>query len=208
MNAVKYYLITDGPLLSAVKTSIKMKRELLESAHAFKDERGAKSFFLSHVEPAVKGLLFDKGVKLPADWKKPDERNFSEPYKKSEEMRLMNSLPKGQNDRDVIYEITGIPQEFEYKKGKPESRAYDWGYARAGIPLNEHGFLYLSDDGPYCLWITDLKKVIQDEYLDRGYSVSENVLKWEMNVEGITEISQEKWESIAGAHKSENSTFH
>lgn len=190
---MKYYLITDGPLLDAVKASIASVVATDNATYEFCERLGVKQ-----VRKGFRGtpisFLFDRRV--PQGFTHRDKHGASHPKRNSEYYEAWQKIPPNQDDVKVIQEITGIPLSYNYSDGEGCS-----GGSAIGDILFACGFLYPSTKGPYVLYVPDVQAQLAEFKTERPNAVLEdNIEAWRMNVPGIEEITKARWDLIVAQH--------
>lgn len=186
MSKNKYYLIESGVMLDAVKLHIDSLIKSREAASELAKSLGAEDIFCSQLDARVTGFGFKRG-KQPDGWTKPKPNGFCRPKARSKDEKLIDELPRPTNDNKAVLEILGLHLCVTYKSEHGEGSSF------IGNPFREAGFLYPAKDGPYAFWIPDVQHYI-DDYISRGYTITNNIADWSMGLAGVREITKSEWE--------------
>ena len=192
----KYFLIKSGPMLDAVKEYIDKRIEVIKAASIYAKKVGSKSYFhTDHGADLITGFYFAHGNQ-PDGWTKPKRNGFSKPKKSCEDFQSFKELPVGLDDSKLIANLLDLKLGISYKTETGS------GHTFIGNPFNECGFLYPSKNGPYAFWIPDILAACKD-FTDKGYTITNGADKWDMELKGVEEITEEKWDYLVAKDKFE-----
>lgn len=182
-NAI--YLIESGPMLDMVKAYI---LEVIRVKGEVKDL--ALKLGVTNIRTRIDdGVL--SGVQFPEEkhpeFTRPDRRGISRPRPGTEWAKLWRNQQGHASSATLIRNALNIPGGVAYKTKDGE------GWDHIGNPLSECGFLYLSKDGPYGMWVPDVPAYVAD-YQKRGYTVEEPAFSFKMEFEGCRRIESEEWD--------------
>lgn len=190
----KYYLIESGPLLDAVKECIEMKAKTREATIRFCERIGVEKYRAGFRGTPISFIFPGRVIK---GFTQRDRHGNSHPKKDGPYYEEWRNIPEHQNSTSVIQSITGIPLFYSYTTtiGNGSSAIGD---------IFPCGFLYLSAEGPYVMYVPDIAKYFE-EFKEQTPDavIKDDADKWQINVEGITEISQAHWELMVAQHKVE-----
>lgn len=181
------YLIESGVMLDAVKNHIEQVKACRIAYSDFAQEYGAKQYY--HNSKKLYGLSLRKA---PDGWTKPKKNGETYPKRGHADCDKIKNLPELPDQCDAIFNITGVPLCISYE-GDGTS-----GSTCIGSPLNECGFLYIQRHNLYAFWTPDVKKYLEDY---SQYKITNGADKWEMKIDGVTPISQAKWDLLVAECK-------
>lgn len=191
-NAI--YMIEGGKALDLVKRRIEDVRRVQQQNHDLAKELGAARYRVRICEGTISTVEF-KGDVHP-QFTKPGKYG-SRPKKGTEwEKRFAEQKGHIESESTEISNAFNIPLCISYKGGESS------GSRIIGAPLQECGFLYLSADGPYALWIPDVAAEVADTE-SRGYTVSEPAKSFDMILPGCRRIEKEEWQILVAQHELE-----
>lgn len=189
-----YFLIESGKALDLVKAQIAEKKAVRSAVRKLASELGIEEGVTSILHGNLIGVVF-RGEKHP-DFTKPNRKGHSYPKKHSEWAKRFADAPRHKADTEVISEGLCIPCSLEFTKGSAH------GWQGIGSALQECGFLYLSEDGPYAMWIPDVQAEVSALEAD-GYAVAEPAKSFEPEFDGCRRIEREEWEIMVAQHRLE-----
>lgn len=186
------FMIEGGKALELVKQHIAERRRVLAQNKAIADELGVKEVRVDRETGELRAVVFPG--KIPEGWTKPDKHGCCLPKKGAEWWQRFRQQ-KGHPDPSVtIAEAFKIPMSIEYSSGGGT------GFRHIGSFLHECGFLYMSPDGPYAMWVPDVPgEVAADEA--RGHTVAEPAKSFKLEFEGCRRIESEEWDLLVAQHK-------
>jgi len=183
-----YFLIKGGQTLELVKSHIAARQEQHERNAAFVADIGADQWYESILDGTVSGVILKE---RRTDFTKPDRKGISHPKKGTEWFKRWENQTGWDRRGYELAKTFGVPTNINYKKEGSEG----WGHISHGLTSGV-GFLYLSADGPYCLYVPDVAERVQ-YYRDQGYTVD---LTWPTEFDGAHPILKEEWELIVAQH--------
>jgi hypothetical protein len=188
-----YFLVEGGTVLELAKAHVAAANETHERNCALAKELGVTSFCASHIDGRISGVVFEG--ERHKDFAKPNKYGACHPKKKTEWLRRFEES-KGYDKRGYgIAEALGIPTSIEY--------TYDDGRGWTAIAGGIHsgvGFLWLSGDGPYALYLPDVAAAVT-AHEERGHTVSDDAKNFKPAFDGARPILKEEWELIVAQHK-------
>lgn len=188
------FRIDGGKALDLVKNHL-AERERVNSANlAICKELGVTNAYLDSLTGVVIGVVFSSGV-VPDGWKSPDTRGVSFPKRNSEWDKRLKTQ-KGYKEQSVeIAEAFNIPTSLGYSTPGGEGS----GWRCFGVPLQECGYLWISHDGPYAMWIPDVAAEVKKSE-NQGFVVQEPAKSFKPEIDGCRIILEEEWELLAAQH--------
>lgn len=191
----KIYLIKSGAMLDAIKDYIKEETDCRLAYSLFAEKFGAESYLTNG--KCMYGLVLDKA---PEGWtipKKARRRSYKEtwPKKNCKDYDEMWSLPKLPQQVDIIKNLTKVPLTMKYINNCGGEGRY-----RIGNPLNECGFLYIQSHKLYAFWLPDVQSEIEEAERE-GAVVDEAIKSWKLDLQGVEEISNNKWDLLVAECK-------
>jgi hypothetical protein len=196
------FLIKGGKMLELVKEHISTRIAVAKSNMEIANSVGAVSHIIGS-----SGNIFAvefKGDPHP-DFKKPSRalRGMCQPKKGTESYTKFENALRYKSESKTIYTELNVPLVMNYKR-KSEvvgvSSGLSSGHQRIGYPLNECGFLYMGEDGPYAFWIPDVQRHVALKEAD-GYIVEDPAKSFKPEFDGCTQIEDEEWDIIFSKYK-------
>lgn len=206
MNFVdRLYFLVEGPgtAMDLVKASI-AERKTARAAIAEYIKRIGATDARYYSDFRVEGVLFDG--ERPTGWvKAKNGHGLSYPKKGSPELAELNALPRIAITSGEISKALSVPCCLDWvdSDGKPA------GWEVIGMPLQECGFAYPGENGPYLLWIPDvageakLRAEERSRYPDLYASthLKPGLLDYRPVFDGCRQILREEWDLIVAQHK-------
>lgn len=185
------FMIESGKALALVKHHISEVLRVRNEVGALLEDLGVRRYRLNRVTGVLSAVDFD-GAQHP-DFKKPTKWG-SYPKKGTEWAKRFAEQRGHESDSGLISDAFSIPLSLSY-------RSEDSSGGRCiGSPLTECGFLYLSVDGPYAMWVPDVPaEVAYQESL--GYTVDEPAKSFRLEFDGCRRIEPEEWDILVAQHK-------
>ncbi|GGY03624.1 hypothetical protein [Paludibacterium paludis] len=193
MNSL-YFLIEGGKALDLVKEHIAEKKAVRTAVREMAAELGIEQGVTCRLGGNLLGAIFH-GTCHP-DFTKPNRKGHSFPKKNTEWEKRFAAAPRHNPVTEVIADAMNIPCTLEYTSGTSH------GWRHIGYPLSECGFLYLSENGPYAMWIPDVQAEVSAMEAD-GYAVAEPAKSFVPAFDGCRRIEKEEWEFLVAQHKLE-----
>lgn len=193
MSERLFFMIEDGRALELIKKHIADRLSSIERAKALAVELGAEDVSTSKADGKVIAVRF-KGAPHP-DFKKPDKWG-ARPRKGTEWAKRFAEQQGYEAESYLIQEALGVPCQISYTCQGGS------GFRHIGYPFSECGFLFLSKDGPYAMWIPDVEAEVQAD-LAKGHTVSEPALSFKPEFDGCRRIKIEEWEYLVAKHNLE-----
>lgn len=188
-----YFLIEGGSLLDLVRQHIAAHQETNKSNVAILLELGVERYWPSMTKGTVGSVVFP-GPRN-ADFTKPNSKGASIPRKGTEwHRRFADQVGYDVMGYDLA-ETLGIPTNIQYRKGD-DIRG---GSSIGGGFTSGVGFLYMSPDGPYALYIPDVAAIVAD-YEARGYTVDDVCKNFKPEFDGSRPILKEEWDLLVAEH--------
>lgn len=181
------FMIEGGQPLELVKQFIASKIEVNAANKKAAQEIGAEKISIDRMFGNLLGVAF-RGERHP-DFKVPKRNGICFPKKGSEWEKRFAELPRHEHQSSVISKALKIPLSISY--GKESSN----GWRHIGSPLNECGFLWLSYEGPYAMWIPDVPAEVAICEAD-GYVVGPREKQFKPEFDGCRRIYQEEWDIL------------
>jgi hypothetical protein len=193
-NAI--FLIESGKALELVKAHIAHRVRITQEGLALLKELGVeKNLVWTDRSTGVISCIGAKRGQQPEGFTVPDSKGRSWPKKGTEWAKRFNAQNGYPQQSTEIADAFNVPLNLEYK-----SKSGGNGWCCIGFPLSECGYLYMSNDGPYGLWIPDIPKIIQEREAN-GDTVTGDAKKFDMRLEGCRRIEPEEWDILAKQHE-------
>ncbi|EYR81840.1 hypothetical protein [Shinella sp. DD12] len=189
-----YFAVEGGRTLEIARKHVAERAAVEEVNRALAKELGAERYAVDFLTGVLCGVIFPG--KPHADFKKPNKNGVSSPRARTAWDARLASM-KGYDRRGFsLAKALGVPTDISYRKGD----AVRGGSAIAGGFSSGVGFLYLSEDGPFALYVPDVAYVVAD-YEDRGYTVCDECKNFKPEFDGARPILKEEWELVVARHK-------
>lgn len=188
-----YFSVEGGRTLELARAYVAEHAAVEERNRAMAREIGAERYVVSIMDGVLSGVEFS-GNQHP-DFKRPNRRGICFPKKKSEwEARLLSQV--GYDRRGYrLAKSLGVPTSIDYTTdGGRGSSSISRGFG-SGV-----GFLYLTEDGPFALYMPDISEVVARHESD-GHTVSAECKNFKPEFEGARPILKEEWELMVAQHE-------
>lgn len=189
-----FFMAEGGKTLELAQKHVADRQETLKRNAALLEPLGVTKYVQSTVDGTVVGVEFPG--KPHADFKRPNKRGASFPKAKTEwAARLANQTGYDRRGFDLA-EALGVPTSISYTFDGGSGGGAIEGYGfYSGV-----GFLFLSADGPFCLYVPNVAAKVS-EYEERGYTVGEPCKSFKPEFDGARPILEEEWEMLVAQHK-------
>lgn len=188
------FAIEGGDALCLVKQHIADRIAAQEAARELAKELGVEHIYTDRFEGKLLGVAFRRGF-VHKDFTKPDRKNISYPRKGSEWEKRFLAQTGYTNPVHLISEFFSIPLSLSYT-----CEGGGTGFTGVGNPFVECGFLYMSAEGPYAMWVPDVPACVARREAD-GSRVAEPAKSFKLEIDGCRRIDQEEWDLIAAQYK-------
>lgn len=189
-------MIESGKPLDLVKAHIADRIRVKAETHRLLDELGLAEgarYWPCSMTGVVFAVAFPKGKHHP-DFKAPSRKNGSCRPKKGSHWEKRFAEQKGYaNDSEQIAKAFDVPTCIETQHVDGTT-----GWRHIGRLFSPCGFLFLSPEGPYAMWIPDVDAEVC-EALARGAKV-EPMISTPV-IEGTRRIEPEEWDIVVAQHK-------
>lgn len=189
------FLIESGRPLEMVKSHLAERARVRAENLAMCQQLGVTRASTDRLTGALHGVVFDAGA-VPADWKKPTSKGVSFPKKGSEWERRLKAQTGYADPSELIAEAFNIPTHIDYTKPGEDTG----GWRMIGLPLRSCGFLWVSESGPFAMWIPDVPGEVRKSN-DDGFEVAEPAKSFKPVIDGCRQILEEEWDLIVAKHK-------
>jgi hypothetical protein len=148
---------------------------------------------------ALTGVRFVRGKPGP-EWIKPDAKGRTRPKRGTELHKKFYAVGGITPASQVIAKAFNVPLGLGYKTNTGQ------GWTAIGRMLNECGFLYMSKDGPYAMWVPNVPQCVAEfkESMKKYKSlkiVNAEVEAFKPEFEGCRPILEEEWDLLVAQHK-------
>lgn len=188
------FMIDGGKPLELVQQHIADRIRVQTEAQALARELGCETFWADRMCGVLTAVKFPFRAPRPPDFKKPDSQGRSFPKHKTEWAKRFSAQKGYPSPVSLIHEAFGVPLSVAYKTTGGE------GWTAIGSPLQECGFLWMSREGPYAMWIPDVPKYVE-EFEAKGYTVEAEVKAFKPIIRGARRIHEEEWEILVAQAK-------
>lgn len=194
MPSSAIFLIKSGKALEMVKHHISERLRVREQSREIAAKVGCERVFTDRLDGTITGFDFS-GRAVPEGFRKPKSRtSASYPKKGSAWADLLRSQVGHASPPSTISEAFCVPLSLGYETGNGK------GWRCIGNMLQECGWLYLSESGPYALWIPDVELEVKSDR-DQGHTVLEPAASFKMEIPGCRRISQAEWDLMVAKHQ-------
>lgn len=181
------FMIEGGKALGLIKRHIAEVQRVGAEVRALARELGVDSIFTSRETGVLRSVQF-KG-KVHPEFKK-ETKHGSFPKKGSEWAKRLAAQEGYEPASGLIADELGVPLVISYSKTSD-----NYGSRVIGFPFRECGFLYLSEDGPYAMWMPDVPAEVAHSEAE-GYTVAEPAKSFRLEFDGCRRIEREEWEIL------------
>jgi hypothetical protein len=192
-NAI--FMIDGGKALELVKQHIADKQRVARERGDLARELGVEDIYVSNMDGVLLGVRFKNGDIHP-DFKKPDRKGISRPKARTTWKERFDAQKGFPRPTAVVSEAFDIPLSIKYSDKEGDGH----GWRCIGNPFNECGFLYLSVDGPYAMWLPDVPGEVAEAEA-RGLTIEEPAKSFKLEFEGCRRIEQEEWDILVAQLK-------
>ncbi|MFT0533970.1 hypothetical protein ACMHYJ_14245 [Castellaniella hirudinis] len=187
------YMIESGKALDLVRHHIAEVKRVRQQNHDLAEELGADRYRVRIGDGVITTVEFKE--RIHPEFTKPGKYG-SRPKKGTEWAKRFAAQEGHASESSVISEAFNVPLRISYQGEDCH------GSSCIGSPLQECGFLFLSVDGPYALWIPDVRAEVEQRER-QGYTVSEPAKSFDMQLEGCRRIEREEWQILVAQHELE-----
>lgn len=189
-----YFAVEGGATLELARKHVAERAAVEEVNRALAKELGAERYAVDYATGVLCGVIFPG--KPHSDFKKPNKNGVSTPRARTAWGARLASM-KGYDRRGFsLAKALGVPTDISYRKDGTVRGA---GCISDGFSSGV-GLLYLSEDGPFALYIPDIAQVVAD-YEARGYTVCDECKNFKPDFDGARQILKEEWELTVARHK-------
>jgi len=190
-NAI--FMIEGGKALELVKLHIAERQRVARERGDLARELGVDDIYISNMDGVLLGVRF-KGDEAHPDFKKPDRKGISRPKARTAWKDRFDAQKGFPRPSVVIAEAFDIPLSIGYTSNEGGN-----GWRCIGNPFNECGFLYLSVDGPYAMWVPDVPCEVTEAEA-RGLTVEEPAKSFRFEFDGCKRAEKEEWDILVAQH--------
>jgi len=182
------FMIESGIALDLIKTHIAERIRVDAEVRAMAKDLGVNTVHRDRVTGAMSGACFEGAIH--ADFTKPARgQRASFPRKGSEWAARLAECKGYPNQSSVISDSLGVPLCIDYQCDGGS------GHSSIGNMLSECGFLYLSEDGPYAMWVPDVPRYVAEREA-LGHTVAEPAKSFKLEFDGCRRIDDDEWEVL------------
>lgn len=188
-----YFLVETGSTLELVRKHIADRQDAERRNKALLDELGVDRYFPSILDGTVVSVEF--GLKpVHPDFKMPDRKGRSWPKKGTEWARRFNEQVGYDRRGYEVAKALGVPSDISFTGGGSHGSSCISRSIGSGT-----GFLYLSPEGPYALYVPDVAAKVA-EYEAQGFVVDDDCKNFKPEFPGCRPILKEEWDFIVAKH--------
>jgi hypothetical protein len=185
-------MIEGGRALELAKRHIKDVRRVRNASIALSLELGAERFRVCQSSGVLSAVEFGKSQVRHPDFKVPGKYG-SLPKKGTEWANRFAAQVGHDSASKVIGDAFDIPFSLSY--GKTDLS----GWRHIGYPLQECGFLYPGEKGPFAMYVVDVPAEVAAMKV-QGYKVGEPAASFKMEFDGARRIHKEEWDIVVTQH--------
>lgn len=186
-NAI--FMIESGRPLEMIKQHIAERQRVRKDVYGLARELGVTEIQTDRTNGVLRAVRFPGAIH--PEFTKPKGRDSSSYPKKGTEWGKRLAAQVGYRDSaEWISSEFGIPLNVSYKTDDG-----DWGSTCIGSMLNECGFLFLSEEGPFAMWTPDVPAYVA-EYSGNGRTADEPAASFQLEFGGCRRIEPEEWELL------------
>lgn len=185
------FMIEGGPLLGLVKHHIQERKRVMGEVRELANELGVTEAYRDRWSGVISGVVFPRGQVHPEFTKPTSKGRISFPRKRTYWHKRLAAQVGHEWAIKVISDALNLPGSISYTTPGGS------GVCGFSSILNECGFLYMTEDGPYAMWVPDVPaEVAAKEAEGVGYAVEEPAKSFKMDFEGCRRIDKEEWEIL------------
>lgn len=190
-----YFAVEGGKTMDLAREYVAERSAVEKNNRALAKELGADQYVISLMDGVLSGVVFVD--KHHPDFKRADRKGLCFPKKGSGWATRM-AATKGYDKRGYkLADALGVPTTVNYTtEGGYGSSVISRGWS-SGV-----GFLYLSENGPFALYIPDIAEVVaRHEAL--GHTVCDECKNFHPIFDGARPILKEEWELVIAQYELE-----
>lgn len=187
------FMVESGEALEMVKRHISEVDRVRTASRALAQELGVDRMVVDNFDNTLVGVEFAGAIH--PDFTKPSKKGRSHPKKGTEWAKRFEAQVGHDHVGSLIRNAWDVPTFIDYSDSDGGR-----GTRHIGNFLNECGFLWLSQDGPYAMWIPDVQAEVAVS-IKNGYTVSEPALSFVPAFDGCRRIESEEWDILVAEHK-------
>lgn len=188
------YLIEGGRALVLVKEHIAEVLRVHAEVGALCKALGVERVSTCRWTGVLETVVFPGAV--PEGWTKPSRKyGVSAPKKGTEWHKRFKEQKGHKNASEVIGGEFRVPHHISYTTDGGS------GFTRIGNPFFPCGFMYLSADGPYALWVPDVAAEVTAAQAAGKVIQNEDALQWTGVIPGARQIHDEEWDILVAQFK-------
>lgn len=185
-NAI--FMIEGGKPLEMIKQHIAERMRVRQEIRELAKELGVEEVHTDRGNGVLRAVVFTGDVH--PEFTKPKKDGASYPKKGSIWAKRLAEQKGYRDPSEWISSEFGVPLTVSYK-----TQDGGWGSTCIGNFINECGFLYLSEEGPYAMWVPDVPAYVA-QYSGDGTIVDEPAASFKMEFKGCRRIEDEEWEIL------------
>lgn len=189
----RIFLIESGPALDLVKHHIQERKRVHQACLELLKTLCVREVWRDIRTGIVSAVRLPQG--LYPEFTKPDRKGRSWPKKGTEWAAKFKAQIGHQSQVHLISDRFNIPLVIAFDR--PDG---SFGSTCIGSPLNECGFLYCGEEGPYAMWVPNVPEAVAQKEAE-GYTVEEPAKSFNLEFPGCHPILEEEWELIVALHK-------
>lgn len=188
------FMIEGGKALELAKQHIADRKRVQEANWAMCQELGVENIVTDCFTGKLEAVVFP-GERHP-DFKVAGRYGACYPKKNTEWARRLAEAPRHRIPVEIIHKELGVPCSLSYT-----SHDGGKGWVRIGLLGKECGFLYLSESGPYAMWMPNVPAEVARIEENGEKTVDEPMRSFVPEFEGCRRIEKEEWDILVAQHK-------
>ena len=188
------FLIEGGRPLELVQQHLAEKERVRLSNLEICNELGITRAYCDHTSGVIRGAVFATPDSREG-WKKADRKGVSFPKKGSEWFARLAAQVGYEDPAALIAKELGVPTSLGYKEPNGKSE----GWRMLGNPFRACGFLWISPEGPFAMWIPDVPGEVAKSKAE-GYLVEEPANSFKPEFPGCKPMLEEEWNFLCADH--------
>lgn len=192
MTSYLYFAVESGTTLELAHKHVAEANATAERNAALIEPLGVEKYTVSFFDGFVDGVVFNGAPHK--DFKKANKHGVSYPKAKTEWAEKFAASKGYDKSGFELAKMLGVPTVLNYKSKDSDG----WTHTSSGFSSGV-GFLYLSEDGPFALYVPDIAAQVAD-YEARGYTIDDACKKFKPEFDGARPILKEEWELVVAQH--------
>lgn len=187
-----FFLIEGGAALTMVKARIAELNRVHDEVAALAASYGITKGTKHRRTGVLLGCFFE--AEAHPEFTKPNRKGVCRPKLNTASHKLFQAQVGYTDECDLVMSALNVPDVIDYKHSGD-----DHGLATC-FPGEGSGILYMSEAGPYAMWMPDVPAEVAELTAD-GCEVQEPAKSFKLEFEGCSRIEEEDWEILVLQHE-------